>query len=116
VVLSVPFELRLLLAKNHRALSAVARIFVREVFHWQREQAALRGIPRARGAPSVFRSASAEASTSMFVIMSPSPVGWWTPLVGPNAAMRVAHVMLAGSCHDEPHPLARSFARNVSPL
>lgn len=47
-VLSVPFELRLLLAKDHRALSAVGRIFVREVFHWQREQAALRGIAGAR--------------------------------------------------------------------
>jgi hypothetical protein len=53
-VLSVPFELRLLLAKNHRALSAVGRIFVREVFHWQREQAALRGIPRARGGAVCF--------------------------------------------------------------
>jgi hypothetical protein len=53
-VLSVPFKLRLLLAKNHRALSAVGRIFVREVFHWQREQAALRGIPRARGGAVCF--------------------------------------------------------------
>jgi hypothetical protein len=56
-VLSVPFELRLLLAKNHRALSAVGRIFVREVFHWQREQAALRGIRGPAVAPSVFRRA-----------------------------------------------------------
>jgi hypothetical protein len=47
-VLSVPFELRLLLAKGHRALSAVGRILVREVFHWQWEQAVLRGITRAR--------------------------------------------------------------------
>jgi hypothetical protein len=53
-VLSVPFELRLLLAKNHAALSAVGRIFVREVFHWQREQASLTGIPRARGGAVCF--------------------------------------------------------------
>jgi hypothetical protein len=37
-VLSVPFELRLLLAKNAAALSAVGRIFVREIWRWQREQ------------------------------------------------------------------------------
>ena len=37
-VLSVPFELRLLLARNAAALSAVGRIFVREVWRWQREQ------------------------------------------------------------------------------
>ena len=35
-VLSVPFELRLLLAKTPEALSAVGRIFVEEVFRWQR--------------------------------------------------------------------------------
>lgn len=33
-VLSVPFELRLLLAKNAAALSAVGRIFVREIWRW----------------------------------------------------------------------------------
>ena len=38
-VLSVPFELRLLLAKNARALSAVGRIFVREIHRWQVERA-----------------------------------------------------------------------------
>ncbi len=38
-VLSVPFELRLLLAKDAQALSAVGRIFVREVLRWQVEQA-----------------------------------------------------------------------------
>jgi hypothetical protein len=37
-VLSAPFELRLLLAKNAAALSAVGRIFVREIWRWQREQ------------------------------------------------------------------------------
>ncbi len=38
-VLSVPFELRLLLARNAAALSAVGRIFVREISRWQCEQA-----------------------------------------------------------------------------
>ncbi|HKY39138.1 MAG TPA: transposase zinc-binding domain-containing protein, partial [Polyangiaceae bacterium] len=38
-VLSVPFELRLLLAKRADALSAVGRIFVQEVLRWQRAQA-----------------------------------------------------------------------------
>ena len=37
-VLSVPFELRLLLARNAAALTAVGRIFVREIGRWQREQ------------------------------------------------------------------------------
>jgi len=37
-VLSVPFELRLLLARNAAALSAVGRIFVREIWRRQREQ------------------------------------------------------------------------------
>jgi hypothetical protein len=35
-VLSVPFELRLLLARKPDALSAVGRIFIEEVFRWQR--------------------------------------------------------------------------------
>lgn len=38
-VLSVPFELRLLLAKRADALSAVGRIFVQEILRWQRAQA-----------------------------------------------------------------------------
>jgi Putative transposase/Transposase zinc-binding domain len=37
-VLSVPFELRLLLARNAAALSAVGRISVRKIWRWQREQ------------------------------------------------------------------------------
>lgn len=37
-VLSVPFELRLLLARSAPTLSAVGRIFVREIWRWQREQ------------------------------------------------------------------------------
>jgi hypothetical protein len=44
-VLSVPFELRLLLAKHARALSAVGRIFVREILRWQVEQARRRISP-----------------------------------------------------------------------
>ncbi|MBM4363690.1 MAG: transposase, partial [Deltaproteobacteria bacterium] len=44
-VLSVPFELRLLLARNPRALSAVGRIFVQEVARWQRDQADAAGVP-----------------------------------------------------------------------
>ena len=48
-VLSVPFELRLLLAKRADALNAVGRIFVEEVFRWQRERARELGIPRPRG-------------------------------------------------------------------
>jgi hypothetical protein len=47
-VLSVPFELRLLLARNPRASSAVGGLFVREISHWQREQAGLSGIRDAR--------------------------------------------------------------------
>lgn len=35
-VLSEPFELRLLLAKKPEALSAVGRIFIEEIFRWQR--------------------------------------------------------------------------------
>jgi hypothetical protein len=47
-VLSVPFELRLLLAKHADALGAVGRIFVEEVSRWQREQARQRGWSGAR--------------------------------------------------------------------
>jgi len=53
-VLSVPFELRLLLARDHRALSAVGRIFVREVFRAQRERASAFGIAKGRGAAVCF--------------------------------------------------------------
>lgn len=35
-VLSLPFELRLTLAKNPEALSAVGRLFIEEIFRWQR--------------------------------------------------------------------------------
>jgi len=40
-VLSVPFELRLLLAKRADALGAVGRVFVQEILRWQRAQARL---------------------------------------------------------------------------
>jgi hypothetical protein len=35
---------RLLLARDPRALTAVGRIFVQEIFRWQRERAALSGL------------------------------------------------------------------------
>jgi hypothetical protein len=38
-VLSVPFELRLPLARNPSALSAVGRLFVARVLRWQRDSA-----------------------------------------------------------------------------
>jgi hypothetical protein len=47
-VLSVPFELRLLLARDPRALTAVGRIFVQEIFRWQRERAGIAGLLRSR--------------------------------------------------------------------
>jgi hypothetical protein len=43
-VLSVPFELRLLLACRADAFGAVTRIFVQEVFRWQRERAREAGL------------------------------------------------------------------------
>jgi len=43
-VLSVPFEVRLLLARDPRALTAVGRIFVQEIFRSQRERAGLSGL------------------------------------------------------------------------
>ncbi len=42
-VLSIPFGLRLLLAKDPDCLSAFGRIFVQEVFRWQRSKALLLG-------------------------------------------------------------------------
>jgi hypothetical protein len=43
-LLSVPFELRLRLARDPRALTAVGRILAQEIFRWQRERAALSGL------------------------------------------------------------------------
>ncbi|HWA73779.1 MAG TPA: transposase [Polyangiaceae bacterium] len=48
-MLSVPFELRLLLARNPSALSAVGRLFVERILRWQRDSAARLGIQGARG-------------------------------------------------------------------
>ncbi len=47
-VLSVPFELRLTLARRPDALSAVGRILVAEIFRYQSEAAGLRGLERKR--------------------------------------------------------------------
>ncbi|HWA78502.1 MAG TPA: transposase [Polyangiaceae bacterium] len=48
-VLSVPFELRLLLARNPSALSTVGRLFVERVLRWQRDCAKRLGIRGAQG-------------------------------------------------------------------
>jgi len=53
-VLSVPFELRLLLARDARALTAVGRIFVQQIFRWQRECAGIAGLRRVRGGAICF--------------------------------------------------------------
>jgi hypothetical protein len=58
-VLSVPFELRLLLASNPQALSQVGRIFCREIVRWQEGVAATAdgfdgSRPRARGGAICF--------------------------------------------------------------
>jgi hypothetical protein len=47
-VLSVPFELRLVLARRSDALNYVGRVFVREVFRWQRERARELGLADAQ--------------------------------------------------------------------
>ncbi|MBN4059063.1 transposase [Endomicrobium sp. AH-315-J14] len=47
-VVSVPFELRLLLASRAEALTAVGRIAVQEIVRWQREQARADGLEDAR--------------------------------------------------------------------
>jgi hypothetical protein len=47
-VLSVPFELRLTLARHPAALSAVGRIFIREISRWQRSSAGLLGLKGSR--------------------------------------------------------------------
>lgn len=53
-VMSVPFELRLLLAAKPDALSAIGRIFIQELQRWQREQARALGLERAQGAAVSF--------------------------------------------------------------
>jgi hypothetical protein len=53
-VLSVPFELRLLLATRPKALSVVGRIFCREVMRWQRGRAQALGYDKTRGGAVCF--------------------------------------------------------------
>jgi hypothetical protein len=54
-VLSVPFELRLVLAKNPEALNACGRIFVEEIFRWQRLVGIRRGFVPAQDAKHLLR-------------------------------------------------------------
>lgn len=53
-VLSVPFELRILLAKRPNVLSKVGRTFVEQVFRWQREKAEALGIRAAKSGAVCF--------------------------------------------------------------
>jgi len=53
-VLSVPFELRLLLAAKPEALSAIGRIFVHEIQRWPRQRAEALGFERVEGAAVSF--------------------------------------------------------------
>jgi hypothetical protein len=53
-VLTVPLELRLLLAARPDALSAVGRIFIQEIQRWQRQLALALGLERAEGAAVSF--------------------------------------------------------------
>lgn len=54
-VLSVPFELRLLLAKKPDALSALGRIFIEEIFRFQRELGARLGLARSSSSAEQLR-------------------------------------------------------------
>ncbi len=54
-VLSVPFELRLTLAKNPEALSAVGRIFIEEIFRWQRSLGIRLGLAKTSAAKEKLR-------------------------------------------------------------
>jgi diadenosine tetraphosphate (Ap4A) HIT family hydrolase len=53
-VLTVPFELRLLLAAKPDALSAIGRIFIQEIQRWQLERARALGFERAKSAAVSF--------------------------------------------------------------
>jgi hypothetical protein len=53
-VLSVPYELRLLLAKSPEALNAVARLFVEQIARFQRERARAAGIESPKTGAIVF--------------------------------------------------------------
>jgi hypothetical protein len=52
--LTVPFELRLLLAAKPEALSAIGRMFLKEIQRWQRQQAQVLGFEQAEGAAVSF--------------------------------------------------------------
>ena len=54
-VLSVPYELRVILAKNPAALSACGRLFIEEIFRWQRLIGAWRGLVPANDAAKFLR-------------------------------------------------------------
>jgi hypothetical protein len=49
-VLSVPLELRFLLASNAQAFTGLTRIFMEETLAWYERSAAEHGIPKGRGA------------------------------------------------------------------
>jgi hypothetical protein len=61
-VLTVPFELRLLLAAKPDALSAVGRIFIQEIQRRQRQQAQALASSAPKARPSLSASASDRAS------------------------------------------------------
>ena len=66
-VVSVPFELRLLLASRADALTAVGRIAVEEILRWQRQQARARNLnaKKTRGvAPALRRQSQPQRSLS----------------------------------------------------
>lgn len=48
-VLSVPFNLRFLLAANAEVFTALTRIFIEETLHWYRQCGRDVGLPRTRG-------------------------------------------------------------------
>ena len=54
MVLTVPFQLRLLLAAKPEALSAIGRIFLQEIQRWQHQRAQTLGFDQAEGAAVSF--------------------------------------------------------------
>jgi len=69
--LSVPFQLRLTLARRADALSALGRIFVEEIFRWQRELAREWGIAQSRSGrraipAAIWRKPQSERAPSCF--------------------------------------------------
>ncbi len=74
-VLSVPFELRMTLARRADALSAVARIFVEEILRWQRERARELGIGQPRSGAVQFPQRFGGSLNPTCTIMLSSPMG-----------------------------------------